>query len=62
MSFKEEYCEQANELAYEMYGKEFHELSKALQDKVWGMAEGTVVNNMADQADFLRKQAKEGDI
>ena len=59
MDLKEMYCERAEEIAWDLYSKEFHYLSKDLQDKVWLMAERGVVENCYDHADNLRKQDKE---
>ena len=59
MDLKEMYCERADELAMELYDKEFYDLPKNLQDKVWLMAERGVVNDCADHADTLRKAKRE---
>ena len=60
MDMKEMYMEQANELAFEIYGKEFYELNNKQQDEIYIMAERNVVDNLSSHADFLRKQVKEG--
>jgi len=59
VDLKEMYCERADELAMELYDKEFYDLPKNLQDKVWLMAEQGVVDGLADHADMLRKAQKE---
>ncbi|MEA2036167.1 MAG: hypothetical protein U9O94_01560 [Nanoarchaeota archaeon] len=58
MDLKEMYCERAEEIAGEVYGKEFTRLTPELQDKVWRMAERGVVENCYDHADFLRKSKR----
>ena len=56
MDLKEMYCERAEEIAEEVYGKEFTRLPSELQDKVWLMAERGVVEDCYDHADMMRKQ------
>jgi hypothetical protein len=56
---KEQYMEAANEIAWEIFEKEFYDLTKDQQDKVWSMAERNVVDNLAGRADHLRKEKKE---
>ena len=59
MDLKEMYCERADELAEQIYGKEFYDLPDDIQDKVWLMAERGVVEDCADYADFLRDKSKD---
>ena len=55
MDLKEMYCERADELAMELYDKEFYDLPRDTQDKVWLMAERGVVEDCYDRADIMRK-------
>jgi len=55
------YMEQAEELAMIIHNKEFCDLTKDQQERVWLQAEQSVVDNMADHADNLRKSSKEGE-
>ena len=56
---KEMYMERADQLAMQIYDKEFYDLTKEQQDKLYGVAESDVVNGLADYADCLRKAEKE---
>lgn len=56
MDLKEMYIERADELAMELYDKEFYDLSSELQDKVWRQAERGVVDDCFDRADMMRKE------
>ena len=56
MDLKEMYCERAEEIAEEVYGKEFTRLTPELQDKVWRMAETGVMEDCYDRADMMRKE------
>jgi len=56
---KEQIIERADELAMEIYDKEFYNLTSSEQDKIFKKAERDVVDNYADHADSLRKAKKE---
>ena len=56
---KEMYMDRADELAMMIYDKEFYDLTKEQQGKLWVVAESHVVNEMVDRADCLRKAEKE---
>lgn len=56
MDLKEMYCERADEIAWELYDKEFYDLSRDLQDKVWLMAERGVVEDCYDYADSIKEE------
>ncbi len=59
MDLKEMYMERADELAMELYDKEFYELTESQRDTLYAKAEMDVVDGCADHADFLRKADKE---
>ena len=59
MDLREMYIERADELAMQIYDKEFYDLTEKQQDKLWVAAELDVVNGIADHADNLRKTEKE---
>lgn len=54
MDLREMYYQRADELAEELYSKEFYELSMELQNEVWLMAERDVIDDCADYADMRR--------
>lgn len=60
MDLKEMYMNRADELADELYGKEFYELTESQRDTLYAQAEQDVVDGVADHADMLRKAQKEG--
>ena len=60
MDLKEMYCERSEELAMEIYDKEFYDLTQDQQIEVWQKAERDVVDGIADHADNLKKASKEG--
>ena len=55
MDLKEMYCERADELAWEVYGKEFYELTQEQQDEIYVRAERGVVEDCYNRADMMRK-------
>jgi len=50
----------AEEMAEELYEKEFYDLTNDQQYEVFLKAERRYVDRMADHADYLRKREREG--
>lgn len=51
IDLKEQYQERADELAEELYGVEFYDLTEAQKDEIWAQAEQDVIDNNVERAE-----------
>lgn len=58
MGYKDDIQEQADEIAFQKYGKDFYDLSEKQQDEVYEEAQEAYTDNLASQADAMKDREK----
>jgi len=56
LDLKDKYMERAEELAYELYGKFFYDLSEKQRSDIWSRAEQDVHDKLADEAEAIEEE------